>query len=132
MKTVYLTFLWLLIAALLVMLQRDDWLQRRAGRRRVRAKVVGYRSDRDPKGIETFAPVLRIEEGSDAGHEGVDPVFKRSRTPAMGTLVFVVYPAGRPDRAHLPHPWIGSVSYVSLIGMLVVVTFALLGRLPHY
>lgn len=132
MRTAYLTFLWLLIATLLATLQRDDWLQRRAGRRRVRARVVGYRSDRDPKGIETFAPVLRIEEGSDAGHEAVDPVFKGRRTPAVGTPVFVIYPAGRPDRAHLPHPWIRSISYVSLITMLVVVTYALLGRLPHY
>ena len=98
---------------------RDDWRLLSCGRRTARGTVVGYRRGFD-EGTAVFMARVQFEAEEGGAFATTDMFLTAMPTPNVGSEVDVVYPAGRPDKARVHHPWWRALLYLLLIGLLLV------------
>ena len=125
------TIFWLAIASVsivLVVLVAEDWQHVFRPKRRVMATVVGFRSELD-EGTRSFTPRLNFTDETGKDVEVLDTLFSAVRKPAEGSHVELVYPAGRPDMARVPRPWLRLLIYGIAGYMLVVLTLVMMGKI---
>ncbi|MEQ1639877.1 MAG: DUF3592 domain-containing protein [Novosphingobium sp.] len=104
---------------------RHDWLRLTRPARRVLAQVLRHESSFQDGGM-SFAAVygFRSEDGE---LEVTDAVYGPQPSPAVGDMVELAYPDGRPDLARPPRllTWLGV--YATLLFMLGMLIAKLLG-----
>ena len=123
--------LWLAIASVnivLAVLVAEDWQHLLRPKRHVVATVIGFRSELDD-GTRSFTPRLSFTDETGKAVEVVDKVYSTVRTPPEGRHVALVYPAGRPDMARVPRPWLRVLIYGVAGYMLVVLTLVMMGKI---
>ena len=121
-------FIWVGIALTVFCLGlflRDDWRMLSCGRRFVRGTIIGHRRDID-EGSPVFIARVRFEAEQGGEFETTDMFLNATPEPGVGTELDVVYPAGRPDKARVHHPWWRALLYGIFLGLLGLLTARLL------
>ncbi|MCW1383283.1 DUF3592 domain-containing protein [Novosphingobium sp. KCTC 2891] len=106
-------------------LLRHDVRRLIAPAREARAVVVGHVANWDD-GERTYAARLRFQADEQV-HEVTDQRLRRQPLPPEGAAVIVRFPAGRPDLARIPHPWMWAWVYAAVTMMAVMLLARLLG-----
>jgi hypothetical protein len=106
-------------------LARHDWVRLTRPPRRVLATVIGYRSSID-EGHRNFAARFHFSaEGAE--HEVIDSVYGSTQSFAVGTVMELVYPEGRPDLARPPRLLLWAGVYGVFLFLTSVLGAKLLG-----
>ncbi len=125
-----LYFLWAGITLCLFSLwalARHDWLRLTRPSLRVLATICGHRSTLD-EGHRNYAALFRFSaEGAE--HEVADSLYSPTRTFAVGTIMELVYPEGRPELARPPRLLMWIAVYGVLIGLGSVLAAKMMGWL---
>lgn len=122
-------FVWLslaLTAFVLFILLRDDILFLLSPRQSADGIVTGHGSVID-EGDRVFSARISFTDDVGVPHEFLDAVRSQKAEPAVGTIIGVVYPQGRPDKARVPRPWLRLVIYLLIVGLNLLLVAKLLG-----
>ena len=102
---------------------RHDLLRLLRPGRRVMAQVTGHRCGFSDS-TKIYAAIYAFSDET-GRHEAIDQVYSGAPRPAVGTLIEVTYPEGRPDLARPPRPLLWWVVYGAIgYGMAVLVAKA--------
>ncbi len=117
----------LALFALWVMARRD-WVRVTSPSCKVTAEVIDHRQSYSD-GTRCFAAIYRFAaDGTE--HHVTDQVYGSTRSPPVGSVVMLAYPAGRPDMARPPRLLMWTLAYAVILFMLGVLVASKLGYLP--
>jgi len=118
--------IWVGIALLsfaLSAIARHDWPRLTRASIRTRAVVVGHDTTRED-GLTYYAARFAFSDGSHT-LEVVDQRLVQQPLPAIGTELWLAYPAGRPDLARPARAVTWTMVYVALMSILGLLVFKL-------
>jgi hypothetical protein len=113
-------FLWLgvsLLSVVLAYLVFEDWQFMSRTRRHVYGTVFDHRRSTDD-GSEFFSAMVRFETHEGQVIEFTDTFGRRSRQPAAGSQLEVIYPVGLAEKARVNRPWLRPALYGGVIATL--------------
>lgn len=107
-----------LCVAVLSALVRHDWKRLTGSRRLVEGEVVGHRQVDDGES-RCYAAIYAFSAEGER-HEVVDPIASARRTPVVGAVRQLAYPAGHPALARPPAPVVWTGVYLFLIVTIAI------------
>ena len=115
-----------MLSFMLVYLLREDWRLLQGRRVRVKGRVIGHRESLDDGSTYHIAEVEYVDAAGKT-HRIENSFGSLSPNPAVGAEISVVYPEHAPSKGRVPHPYIRSFIYVTILGMMALLFGRVLG-----